>query len=247
MPSLERDFGISVRPSSTQQKCIPSNIDDYKLWPKMNSLPMASATRSLIRSQQRSWDDMLPLISRRYQSSYRRTRSRLNIKPDPSFLPSTTESHDHITYNPPPSAPNVYHTPTIFLPKTDRRRQFHKGAIPRDPQASLTSSAPPLELPPPVRQPYEKRYHLTKEDMEEMRRLRREDPIEWSAKKLAKKFDCSSLFVGFVTEGIAKEKQEQQKQLTEVIKSRWGVKRRTAREDRALRKERWGRDGYGSI
>lgn len=186
---------------------------------------------------------MLPLISRRYQSSYRRTRSRLNIKPDPSFLPSKTEPHDHIIYNPPPSAPNVYHTPTIFLPKTDRRRQFHKGAIPTDAQASLTSSTPPSELPPPVRQPYEKRYHLTLEEMNEMRRLRTEDPIEWSAKKLAKKFDCSGIFVGFVTEGIAKEKQKQQKQLTQVVKSRWGVKRRTAREDRALRRERWGRDG----
>lgn len=76
-----------------------------------------------------------------------------------------------------------------------------------------------------------------------MRRLRREDPIEWSAKKLAKKFDTSNLFVGFVTEGIAKDKKEQQKQVTELVKSRWGVKRRTAREDRELRKERWGRDG----
>jgi Mitochondrial ribosomal protein subunit L20 len=79
--------------------------------------------------------------------------------------------------------------------------------------------------------------------MEEMRRLRREDPIEWSAKKLAKKFDTSSRFVGFVTEGIAKEKRELQKQVTEIVKSRWGVKRRTAREDRAIRKDRWGRDG----
>ena len=76
-----------------------------------------------------------------------------------------------------------------------------------------------------------------------MRRLRREDPIEWSATKLAKKFDTSNLFVGIVTEGIAKEKSKQQKQVTEVVKSRWGVKRKTAREDRALRKERWGRDG----
>ncbi len=76
-----------------------------------------------------------------------------------------------------------------------------------------------------------------------MRRLRTKDPIEWSAKKLAKKFDTSSLFVGLVTEGIAKEKREQQRQVTEIVKSRWGVLRRTAREDRALRKERWGRDG----
>jgi Mitochondrial ribosomal protein subunit L20 len=199
--------------------------------------------RLIARPQKLCWEDKLSHTCRRYQSSYRRTRSRLNIKPDPSFLPSTTEAHDHIIYNPPPSAPNVYHTPTIFLPKTDRRRQLHDAASPRDPQLSATASAPPSELPSPIRTPYDKRYHLTHEDMEEMRRLRREDPIEWSAKKLAKKFQTSSLFVGIVTEGIAKDKKEQQKQVTDIVKSRWGVKRRTAREDRALRKERWGRDG----
>jgi Mitochondrial ribosomal protein subunit L20 len=209
----------------------------------MNVGPPSCAFRLVAGQQRSAWNALLPLTARRYQSSYRRTRSRLNIKPDASFLPSTIEPHDHIIYNPPPSAPNVYHTPSIFLPKTDRRRQLYESAIPRDPQLSETSSTPPQELPPPVRKPHEKRYHLTAEDMEEMRRLRREDPTEWSAKKLAKKFDCSSLFVGFVTEGIAKDKIEQQKQVTEVVKSRWGVKRRTAREDRALRKERWGRDG----
>jgi Mitochondrial ribosomal protein subunit L20 len=208
----------------------------------MNTISASGAIRLMARPQKCSWDAMLPVICRRHESSYRRTRSRLNIKPDASFLPSATEPHDHIIYNPPPSAPNVYHTPTIFLPKNDRRRQLHGAAQPLGPQLSASSSAIPSQLPPPVRQPYEKRYHLTKEDMEEMRRLRREDPIEWSAKKLARKFDCSSLFVGFVTEGIAKEKREQQKRVTEVVKSRWGVKRRTAREDRALRKERWGRD-----
>jgi Mitochondrial ribosomal protein subunit L20 len=78
--------------------------------------------------------------------------------------------------------------------------------------------------------------------MEEMRALRREDPVKWSATQLAKKFDCSSLFVGFVTEGLSKGKQEQQKRVTQVVKSRWGTKRRIAREDRAIRKERWYRD-----
>ncbi len=209
----------------------------------MNTVPAPRAMRLVVWPRSQSCNHLLALIGRRYQSSYRRTRSRLNIKPDPSFLPSKTEPHDHIIYNPPPSAPNVYHTPTIFLPKTDKRRQLYEQAASRDSQLSATPSAPPSELPPPVRQPYQKRYHLTQEDMEEMRRLRREDPLEWSAKKLAKKFDTSSIFVGFVTEGIAKEKREQQKQVTEIVKSRWGVKRRTAREDRALRKERWGRDG----
>jgi len=185
---------------------------------------------------------------RRHQSSYRRSRSRLNVKPDASFLPSKTETHDHIIFNPPPSAPNVYHTPTIFLPKTDRRRQLHQPLPSRDSEsvlstvASVSTSTTHQRLPPPVRKPYEKRYHLTEKDMEEMRALRRQDPVKWSAAQLAKKFDCTSLFVGFVTEGLAKEKQEQHKLVTQVVKSRWGVKRRVAREDRALRKERWYRD-----
>src|SRR5256885_13642591 len=78
--------------------------------------------------------------SRRYQSSYRRTRSRLNIKPDACFLPSTTEIHDHILYNPPPSAPNVYHTPTIFLPKSDKRRQIHDVAAQKDSQVGAIAT-----------------------------------------------------------------------------------------------------------
>lgn len=209
----------------------------------MNVFSASGGSRLVARLHKYSWNETLPLTICRNQSSYRRTRSRLNIKPDPSFLPSTTEPHDHIIYNPPPSAPNVYHTPTIFLPKTDRRRQLYEAANPPGAQLSAVSATPPLELPPAVRKPREKRYHLTADDMEEMRRLRKEDPVEWSASKLAKKFDTSSLFVGFVTEGIAKEKREQQKQVTEIVKSRWGVKRRIAREDRALRKEGWGRDG----
>lgn len=98
------------------------------------------------------------------------------------------------------------------------------------------------ELPPPVRQPYEKRYHVTAEQVAEMRALRTQDPYEWSVSKLAKKYDCSGVFVQFVIEGLAKEKAAAQKMVTDVVKSRWGPKRRIAREDRAIRKERWMRD-----
>ena len=66
--------------------------------------------------------------------------------------------------------------------------------------------------------------------------------MKWSVSQLAKKFDCSGIFVSFVTEKIAKEKKEQQKRVTDAVKSRWGVKRRAAREDRALRRERWYSD-----
>lgn len=210
----------------------------------MNPLLSCQPSNLTVRSCLSRSAELFKFTSRRHQSSYRRTRSRLNIKPDASFLPSRTEPHDHIIYNPPPSAPNVYHTPTIFLPKSDKRRRMHDLATQRDPQlaAGATPWSSTHRLPPPVRKPYEKRYHITEAQMEEMRRLRKEDPVAWSVTALAKKFDCSRIFVSFVTEGLSQEKQKQQKMVTEVIKSRWGTKRRVAREDRALRKERWYSD-----
>ena len=179
---------------------------------------------------------------RRHQSSYRRTRSRLNVKPDASFLPTKTQTHDHIIFNPPPSAPNVYHTPSIFLPKTDPRRQLHRqmstGQIT---QPEATTEGQQAQLPPPLPRQYEKKYHLTQDQIIEMRTLREEDPVKWSVQQLVKKYDCSPVFVQMMTGG-SKQSQERQKAITDAVKSRWGKKRRMAREDRALRKERWFRD-----
>ena len=187
----------------------------------------------------------LSTTSKRHASSYRRNRSRLNVKPDPAFLPSKTEPHDHIIYNPPPSMPNPYHTPAMFLPKNDKRRQVLPPVSPTKALLSKTPAVTPsgdVRLPPPVRKPYEKRYHLKEADLDEMRRLRTEDPFEWSAKKLAKKFDCSVMFVSMATDGIAKESKELQERVTDIVKSRWGVKRRQAREDRQIRREQWYKD-----
>jgi len=172
---------------------------------------------------------------RRHQSSSRRTRSRLNIKPDPDFLPSKTELHDHIIYNPPPSMPNVYHTPNIFLPKNDRRKVLPDP----DTQEVQLRSAEQL---PAMKGHTGKRYHLTEKDLEEMRELRKTDPTQWSVNRLSKKFDCSPVFTHLVVEGLAPEKGVLQKQLTDIVKSNWGKKRREAREDREIRKERWLRD-----
>ncbi|KAI9671888.1 MAG: hypothetical protein M1817_003433 [Caeruleum heppii] len=141
---------------------------------------------------------------------------------------------DHIVFNPPSSAPSVYHTPTKFLPKGDPRRELF-AALAEQARHSTSST-----LPPPVRKQYEKSYHLTEDDFAEIRRLRREDPMLWSRERLAKKFNCSSLFVGIVCEAT-KERKEEQRQLLETVKSRWGRKRRNAREDRVRRRENWGR------
>ncbi|EXJ59912.1 hypothetical protein A1O7_04059 [Cladophialophora yegresii CBS 114405] len=174
---------------------------------------------------------------RRHQSTntYRRTRSRLNIKPDPDFLPSKTEPHDHIIYNPPPSMPNVYHTPNLFLPKNDRRKVF------ADPETRGLQLQSTQQLPA-VKGQAEKRYHLTEKDLEEMRRLRTTDPTQWSVSRLSKKFDCSPVFTHLVVDGLAPQKGKEQQMVTAIIKSNWGKKRREAREDRQIRKQRWLKD-----
>jgi hypothetical protein len=93
-----------------------------------------------------------------------------------------------------------------------------------------------------VRKPYQKKYHLTEEDVKEIRRLGEEDPFTWTRTKLSKKFDCSPYFITMVFDGMDKNKKKVQEQVTDAVKSYWGVKRRTAREDRQIRKERWFRD-----
>lgn len=74
-----------------------------------------------------------------------------------------------------------------------------------------------------------------------MRKLRAKDPFEWTRAKLADKFQCSQFFVALVCQA-SKERKEQQKLVLEKTVARWGRRRRYAREDRAKRRELWGRD-----
>jgi hypothetical protein len=95
-------------------------------------------------------------------------------------------------------------------------------------------------LPPPLKQSYEKKYHLTEVDIKEIQRLRAEDPKTWTREKLAEKFNCSQFFVSIVAKNEAAGK-EYEKRLEEV-KKRWGPGRSLARHERGRRKELWGRD-----
>lgn len=180
----------------------------------------------------------LPLSFHRHQSNARRTTKRLRVKPDPTFSSSIAPEkvNDDIVFNPPSSAPSVYQTPAIFLPPSDPRRQLlaqsHRHANPYNEDRPL---------PPPVRKTQEKKYHLLPKDIEEIRQLRTADPFTWTRKKLAEKFDCTQFFVGMVV-GASKERKEQQKQILENVKQKWGRRKRYAREDRAKRRELWGRD-----
>lgn len=180
-----------------------------------------------------SLSESVAVESRRNQSSYRRTKQRLRVKPDASFGISSDQSQEQIIFNPPSSAPSVYHTPTKFLPADDIRRTLRTDAS--------TNSHNAEDLPPVFKSTPEKKYHLNQSDIEEIRRLRLSDPMTWSRWKLAKRFDCSPMFIAMVCEA-SPQKKEIQRQVLEAVQSRWGTKRRMAREDRQLRKESWGRD-----
>ncbi|KAK8185543.1 mitochondrial ribosomal protein subunit L20-domain-containing protein [Phyllosticta citribraziliensis] len=197
-----------------------------------------------------------PLTQRRYAATTRRHNKFLKSVPSaPIFTPHQSVAADTIIYNPPSSAPNVYHTPLKFLPANDRRRQLAAlqaraaaahlassyGNILSSSSSSSnpSSSNPAQKLPPPLRQPYEKKYHLTETDVAEIRRLRASDPVTWSRQKLADKFECSPFFVGLVAP--APEHAQRKADEVEELKKRWGPRRRAAREDRKRRKEMWGR------
>ncbi|KAL8823402.1 MAG: hypothetical protein Q9191_005887 [Dirinaria sp. TL-2023a] len=178
--------------------------------------------------------------SRRHESTARRTTKKLRTKPDPSFTASLSPSQirDHIVFNPPASAPSPYQTPAAFLPPNDPRREL----LSQSHQHANPYNDPARDLPPAIRQPAEKAYHLREQDIEEIRRLRTQDPNKWTQNKLAKQFECAPFFIGMVCRA-PKERVERQKAALEQVKEKWGRKRREAREDRQKRRELWGRDG----
>ncbi|QYS97606.1 hypothetical protein H0G86_004831 [Trichoderma simmonsii] len=183
----------------------------------------------------------LPLTSSRGHKTTARTKRALKISPHDSFLPSrTTEfpAADSIIYNPPASEASPAHTPFIFLPRNDPRRLAitRLRSTASNPTAYDSSQANG-ELPPEMR--YKRRqpkYNLTKEHIEEMRRLRNEDPLTWSVQKLARKFECSTVFVQMAAPAPPEHLQWLKGKLERKME-RWGPKKTAAREDRKRRAE----------
>lgn len=186
----------------------------------------------------------------RAESSLRRTRTALRVQPHPSFKPSIDTTHDHIIFNPPSSAPNEYHTPLKFLPKSDPRRQVYNLSASSSASQSITtpqitntlssSIIPTRHLPPALIKPYEKKYHLTPRDVDEIRRLRNEDARKWTVARLAEKFECSQFFIQICSKAPPEVLQALDKE-AEAVRDRWGRQKREAREDRRTRKDLWGR------
>lgn len=85
-----------------------------------------------------------------------------------------------------------------------------------------------------------KTYHLKPSDIEQIQRLRSEDPEKYTRKALAKQFNVSPLFVSIVSNASKERKLEMVSRLNH-IQSNWHEKRAAARSDRKKRKEYWYR------
>lgn len=176
--------------------------------------------------------------SRRNESSYRRTKKRLNIKPDATFVLSrTSPQQDHIIFNPPASAPSVLHTPLKFLPKDDPRRKLFTLASTSTSVQKNATPGPVIAAKPAGYQ----RHHLSEEDVQEIRRLKKTNPDLWTSHKLAKKFSCSVIFVGMCVKATENALRLEREKL-EAIRAKWGPKRTMAREDRKMRRDAVYRD-----
>ncbi|KAK4229599.1 mitochondrial ribosomal protein subunit L20-domain-containing protein [Podospora fimiseda] len=199
------------------------------------SRPAASALSCCCRTT--STPRLVPGLIR-HQSTKARTKRMLNIPKHESFLNPRPQTN-HIIFNPPSSEASVYHTPFKFLPKNDPRRRaqlpqlFATSTTIQYPQPS--ENANPEELPaafPP--ELGTKKYHMTKEDVEEMRRLRLEDPVTNTVTALSQKFGCTPWFVMMCVKS-PREHRDQHKAREAAIKAKWGPKRTAAREERARR------------
>ncbi|KAF1834765.1 hypothetical protein BDW02DRAFT_321869 [Decorospora gaudefroyi] len=220
---------------------------------------MSTTCKALLRAcpLQRQQPSLLPLTQCRHESSTRRHRKLLALPEAPSYTRRSTAPT--LVFNPPSSAPNVYHTPSKFLPKEDKRlrlyaaaqqhahkvahsRQTSPIAAPGTPlhTGSHLPPRPSASLPAPVREPYEKKYHLTESDVQEIRRLRKQDPNTWTRVKLAEKFGCSQFFVGMVAKNVKKAERVEKEH--RASRKKWGNRKRLAKEDRERRKALWGRD-----
>jgi len=209
------------------------------------TLSSAAATRPSVSSSHSPC--LRQLTARRHKATTARTKRALNLPPHPSFLAAS--GPDRIVFNPPASAASVYHTPFKFLPKSDPRRRANLNSLfassttlssaPSTDGAPVAAAAAPA-LPPvaPHGVPHDAlgRKHLRQADVDEMRRLRGEDPLEWSVLALARRFECSPVFVMQAVRAAPEHRAAMRQKLDEV-KKRWGPIRTKARVDRRKRKE----------
>lgn len=117
-------------------------------------------------------------------------------------------------------------TTTPRVPITETTLSDGSIFVTREPPVSVNVQA----TAPPLREPYEKKYHLTDAQIAEMRELRKQDPQTWTRKKLAEKFNCSELFVSIAAPTVKRAFR---------IEPQGGYRKQLIKKNRQRRRELW--------
>lgn len=91
---------------------------------------------------------------------------------------------------------------------------------------------------PPALKPRKKANRLSPEQIAEIQKLKAADPLANTNSTLAKRFDCSPLFVAMVAP-LAKDIKERKQLQHELQKHSWGLNKRVARAEREERRLLW--------
>lgn len=204
----------------------------------MDMLRPATGLLARVRCQATA-SSLTPLTAVRGHKTTARTKRSLKMAPHDSFLPDRTADApvgSSIIYNPPASEASPLHTPFIFLPPNDpRRAAIVRMRATTNPPIHAVPDGGRTQLPPAMNYPRRQaRYNLSAKDMEEMRRLRNEDPVTWSVSALARKFQCSTIIVRIAAPPPPghlewlRAKQERRE-------ARWGPIKTKAHEERKMR------------
>lgn len=178
-------------------------------------------------------------IGRRYQSSgtpnvheLLKTPNKYNNKNSAfNFRPNYPKGKGGIFFNPAPSVPTVTKTPNAFLPADDPRKN--------NPLYN-TEVVIPLEYMPELKPRLEKKYHMTKEDIENLQNDREQG---LKRKELISKYNISNLFLSLSTDPNVKKLKEREQRI-ELKKLKWPKSKIEAKEAKAKRVSMWLKDEY---
>lgn len=159
-------------------------------------------------------------------NKYNAARSAFNLKPVPT---------QGLIYNPPAALPSLKDTPKVFLPPNDPRLKFMADKFKVYSQEELAEM--------PVIYGAKRDYTLTPEIIEQIIKLRSEDPDTWTIAKLAARFNVDAKKVNVVT-GFSHQKQQRMLLELTKLKSEWSEKKALARQDRHRRKQQWLRGEF---
>jgi len=169
-------------------------------------------------------------------TSIRSYATRLPEKP-PYRAPDPLKNNPNAVYQNLPEDLTFIHRPPPTAPSP-----LSYTTSPASPLLKAASSSPTSPLPPPLRANKSQPPRVSDEDLAEIRRLRREDPVTWTRGKLAQKFNCTPYFVGLVAPAPNKARKEILKKKDgehEEARSKWGEKKAFFKDAARKRRDFW--------